>query len=728
MDWSPMTTMTRETNTDTSLNGSLMYEQLKELIVYLKQEEQEQVYQAYLLAEAAHTGQYRQSGDPYITHPLAVACILAEMRMDSETILSGILHDVLEDTPTTKAIIQQKFGASVADIVDGVSKLSYIQFQDKVEAQAESFRKMLLAMAKDIRVIIVKLADRLHNMQTIGYLLLTKQKRIAKETLEIFAPIAKRMGMHKLSQELEDLGFKIFHPIRYKVLKSSLLKVHGAHTKVIQNICDKIKQQLTVANIDFNEVEGREKHIYSIYKKMKNKRIPFSDLTDVYAIRIIVEDVDSCYRSLGITHQLYKPMMQKFKDYIGLPKGNGYQSIHTVLFGPYGVPVELQIRTRKMDQMASGGVASHWLYKTPNSKLSVPQVQTQQWLVDLVEMQQKTGSSLEFIENVKVDLFPDEVYVFTPKGKIIELPVGATPVDLAYNIHTDIGNNCVATKIDRQFAPLSTPLISGQTVEIITHSETPPSHRWLDFVVTGKARSAIRHRLKIEQRQTSVKLGLRLMLRALEEYRLNINDITEDAKHQSAVLLGFIGFDELLEDIGLGNRSAFLVCQQCFIETDSQNLTRVAAKKPLFITGTEGMSVHFSSCCCPIPGDKLVAMIDSGKGLLVHRQQCYKFNTKKKSRDKTIWVQWASTIEGEFLVHVRVDVINQRGTLALIALAVSDARANIEDLHVLSQDQKYARIRLDLKVTGRKQLAQVLRKIRRIKHLIKCVREMDGAE
>ncbi|HJN37810.1 MAG TPA: RelA/SpoT family protein [Gammaproteobacteria bacterium] len=720
--------MTRKTDTDFSLNDALPYEQLKGLVSYLRQEEQDKVYQAYLLADAAHVGQYRRSGEPYITHPTAVACILATMRMDYETILSGLLHDVLEDTPTTKAIIRQKFGESVADIVDGVSKLSYIQFQDKVEAQAENFRKMLLAMAKDIRVIIVKLADRLHNMQTIDHLSKVKQKRIAKETLEIFAPIAKRMGMHKLSQELEDLGFKIFHPIRYQVLANSLKKVHGSHSQVIQDICNKIKQQLTTAKIDFFEVEGREKHIYSIYKKMKNKRLPFTDLTDVYAIRIIVEDIDHCYRALGVTHQLYKPMMQKFKDYIGLPKANGYQSIHTVLFGPYGVPVELQIRTRKMDQMASGGVAAHWLYKSSNSDLSIPQVQTQQWLTDLVEMQQKTGSSLEFIENVKVDLFPDEVYIFTPKGKIVELPVGATSIDLAYNIHTDIGNNCVAAKIDRQFAPLSTPLTSGQTVEIITHPQAHPSHQWLDFVVTGKARSAIRHRLKTEQKHASIKLGFRLISRSLEECHLNIEDISEDAKHQAAVLLGFVDFDELLEDIGLGNRSAFLVCQQCFVETDSTKLTKIAEKKPLYISGTEGMAVKFAECCCPIPGDKVVATIDSGKGLLVHRQQCSKFNAKKKARDKTIWVQWSSTIEGEFVVHVKVDVVNQRGTLAMIALAVSDARANIEDLHILSQDQKYASIRLDLKVTGRQQLAQVIRKIRRIKQMIKCVREMDSAE
>ena len=481
-----------------------LFKKLRRKLSYLSEKQIEEIYHAYLTAAMAHEGQKRFTGDPYITHPVSVACILADIRMDKQSIMAALLHDVIEDTEIEKQTLREEFGEQVAELVDGVSKLTQIEFRSRAEAQAENFRKMVLAMAKDIRVIIVKLADRLHNMRTLEPLRPAKRRRIAQETLDIFAPIANRLGMHSFYVELEELGFEALYPHRQAVLKEAVRKARGNRKEILSVIFESLKEEIGRHHLSYCEVIGREKHLYSIYKKMRNKNLSFNEIMDVYAFRIIVDNIDNCYRVLGIVHGLYKPLTERFKDYIAIPKANYYQSLHTTLFGPYGVPIEIQIRTQEMDEMANYGIAAHWLYKTGEKFISNTQVYAQKWVKNLLEMQQSAGSSLEFIENVKVDLFPDEVYVFTPHGDIMELPNGSTPVDYAYAVHTDIGNTCVTAKIDRQLAPLSTLLLNGQTVEIIISSNARPNPAWLDFVVTGKARSSIRHFLKIQQRVESI--------------------------------------------------------------------------------------------------------------------------------------------------------------------------------------------------------------------------------
>ena len=494
---------------------------------YLLPEQIEAIEQAYLLAFEAHQGQSRVSGEPYITHPLAVACILAELEMDHETIMAALMHDVIEDTPVDKQKLIEKFGEQVAELVDGVSKLTQIEFITRAEAQAENFRKMVLAMSRDIRVILVKLADRLHNMRTLGALSESRKNRIGRETLEIFAPIAKRLGMHEISTELEELSFSALYPLRYRVLKESVRKARGDRKKILNLIGKALKDGLKESNLPSCTISGREKHLYSIYRKMHRKHVPFNEIMDVYAFRIIVDSVDTCYRALGVIHRLFKPVPERFKDYIAIPKANGYQSLHTSLFGPYGLPVEVQIRTLDMHRMATTGIAAHWLYKGSDQKMHSSQLRAERWVKNLLELQQSSGNSLEFIESVKVDLFPDEVYVFTPKGNIMQLPVGATAVDFAYMVHTDVGNTCVAAKIDRQLAPLSSQLSSGQTVEVITTLGARPNPAWLDFVVTSKARSGIRHFLKTQRRGESVSLGTQLLKQALANFSLSFKKLPQ---------------------------------------------------------------------------------------------------------------------------------------------------------------------------------------------------------
>lgn len=693
-----------------------------QLKTYLEDAQIAQIREAYLLAKKGHEGQTRRTGEPYISHPVAVAIILAEMRMDPQSIMAALMHDLLEDTTVDKPTLEKQFGPQVAELVDGVSKLTQINFETHAEAQAENFRKMILAMAQDIRVIIVKLADRLHNMRTLDALPVSKQQRIARETLEIYAPIANRLGMHSYRIDLEDLGFSALYPMRYRVLKESVKKARGNRKEIMSVIEKTLETCLSREGMPATTLYGREKHLYSIYKKMRNKHISFSDIMDVYAFRIIVDSIDSCYRILGAVHNLYKPVPERFKDYIAIPKANGYQSLHTTLFGPYGVPIEIQIRTEEMHRMAESGIAAHWLYKTDEAIGSKAHIRAQQWLKTLLEMQQSTGSSLEFMENVKIDLFPDEVYVFTPKGGILELPKGATPVDFAYAIHTEIGDTCVAAKIDKQLAPLSTPLMNGQNVEIITASHGRPSPAWLNFVVTGKARSKIKHYLKRQKEDESILLGRRLLDRALSTLNLTLEQIPECDIHRVLTESHYTKLNELLEDTGLGNQIPLIVARRlaCAVkeehaqeEEERKEATERLSHTPLLIKGTEGMVVSFSKCCYPIPGDLIVGILDAGRGIIVHRENCREISHLRKT-DKCVFLSWEKEVKRDFPVEIRADLINRKGVLATLAITVFNLDANIENIHLKDRDGRYSEIHLIVSVKDRAHLARVMRGLRMI--------------
>ncbi len=697
----------------------------KVLETYLEPDQVKEVYRAYLVGAQAHDGQHRASGEPYIFHPVEVARILADMHLDHPTIVSALLHDVIEDTDIDKRQLGREFGKEVAELVDGVSKLTQIEFESRAEAQAESFRKMLLAMSQDIRVILVKLADRLHNMRTLGALRPEKRRTIARETLEIYAPIANRLGINHIRIELEDLCFAALHPVRSRVLKAEVKKARGHRKEIIKKIKTAIKRRLRQEHLH-GEVKGREKHLYSLYKKMRNKRLPFAEVLDVYAFRIIVDRVDTCYRVLGAIHNLYKPVPGKFKDYIAIPKANGYQSLHTVLFGPYGVPLEVQIRTEEMHQLAEAGIAAHWVYKSDGDRSNVAHKRARQWMRELLEMQKSAGNSLEFIEHVKVDLFPDEVYVFTPRGEIMELPRGATAVDFAYAVHTDVGNTCVAAKIDRRYAPLSTPLLNGQTVEIITAPWGRPNPNWLNFIVTSKARGNIRNFLKNLKRHEAIELGERLLKNALVSESLVITDIPR--KRIGVVLkeLSLRKMDDLLADIGLGNRIAPLVARRLAPEPKEKNRSKAFGSKPpaaqLAIKGTEGMVVNFGKCCRPIPGDPIQGFVSAGRGVVIHTQNCKNVAEHLKQPEKLVDVEWGNQVEGEFPVEIRVLVDNQRGVLATVAAAISDTGANIVNVAIEDRDGLYCAITFLIDVADRQHLAQVMRRVRPIRFVNRIYR------
>lgn len=701
-----------------------LFKKLRRKLEYLDDESIELVHEAYLFSLNAHKGQKRRTGEPYITHPVAVTCILADMKLDPPTLMAALLHDVIEDTGVTKADLEEKFGASVAELVDGVSKLTQIEFISRAEAQAENFRKMVMAMAKDIRVIIVKLADRLHNMRTLGSLHSLKRRRIAAETLDIFAPIAKRLGMRELSVELEELGFEALYPIRYKVLKDAVRRARGNRKRILSLIETSLHDALMKKQLSSSVINGREKHLYSIYRKMRNKHIPFNEIMDVYAFRIIVDSVDMCYRALGVVHSVYKPVPERFKDYIAIPKANGYQSLHTILFGPYGLPVEVQIRTAEMNEMATSGIAAHWLYKADDADMRRSQLRAQEWVKNLLELQQSAGNSLEFIESVKVDLFPDEVYVFTPRGDIMELPAGATAVDFAYAVHTDIGNSCVAVKIDRQLAPLSTRLINGQTIEVITSTAGRPNPAWLDFIRTSKARSGIRHFLKTQRRVESVQLGRQLLKKALSDYSLLLKKISPEVINHVVKEAGLKSMEDLLEEIGLGNRAAALVASRMHTisQEETDFTTSAVPHHPLTIKGTEGMVVHYATCCYPVPGDPIVGIMDMGKGILVHVDTCPRIAKMRRQRDRYLPLRWSSQAKGEFSVNIHVQVINERGVLAVLALAIADADANIEDITVREKDGQHYLVGFRVLVSDRIHLARVIRSLRRVKWVTKVRR------
>lgn len=681
-----------------------------QLSTYLGKDQVNAVRRAYYYAEQAHDGQLRSSGEHYVTHPLAVATILADMHMDHQSLMAAMLHDVIEDTGIPKEAITAQFGESVAELVDGVTKLTQMKLGTKAEAQAENFQKMAMAMARDIRVILVKLADRLHNMRTLGALNPEKRRRIAKETLEIYAPIANRLGMNRIYAEFEDLGFKAMYPMRAARIQSAVRSSRGNRKEIVNKIQESITQCLEREGLP-GEVSGREKHLYSIYKKMRGKRKAFNEIMDVYGFRIIVDKVDTCYRVLGAVHNLYKPFPGRFKDYIAIPKANGYQSLHTTLFGMHGVPIEIQIRTREMEELANNGVAAHWLYKTEDGSRRNNHARARQWVKGLLELQQNAGNSLEFIENVKIDLFPDEVYVFTPKGRIMELPKGSTPVDFAYAVHTDVGNTCIACRVNRRLAPLSQALESGATVEIISAPNNKPNPNWLNFVVTGKARTHIRHALKQQQRDESVSLGKRLLSKALDNLGARFEDISE-ARLQ--VLLKENNQDEqddLLEDIGLGNRTAHVVARR-LLSSEASDANPLAADGPLVIRGTEGLVLSYARCCTPIPGDLIVGHLSAGKGMVVHRDSCKNISEFRNNPEKCIPLTWAKDIDSEFNVELRIELAHQRGLIALLAGTISEADANIDKISVDERDGRISVIQLGISVSDRVHLARIILKLR----------------
>ncbi|WP_457978755.1 bifunctional GTP diphosphokinase/guanosine-3',5'-bis pyrophosphate 3'-pyrophosphohydrolase [Ectopseudomonas composti] len=690
------------------------------LSAYLGHDQVNLVRRAYFYAEQAHDGQRRRSGEAYVTHPLAVASILADMHMDHQSLMAAMLHDVIEDTGIAKEALNAQFGETVAELVDGVSKLTQMNFETKAEAQAENFQKMAMAMARDIRVILVKLADRLHNMRTLDAMPHEKSRRIAKETLEIYAPIANRLGMHNMRVEFEDLGFKAMHPMRSERIRAAVRRARGNRKEIVAKIEESIQVCLQHEGME-GEVIGREKHLYSIYQKMRGKRKAFNEIMDVYAFRIIVDKVDTCYRVLGAVHNLYKPLPGRFKDYIAIPKANGYQSLHTTLFGMHGVPIEIQIRTREMEEMANNGIAAHWLYKSNEDEAPKGNhARARQWVKGVLELQQRAGNSLEFIESVKIDLFPDEVYVFTPKGRIMELPKGSTAVDFAYAVHTDVGNTCIACRINRRLAPLSQALESGSTVEIVTAPGARPNPAWLNFVVTGKARTHIRHALKQQRRSESISLGERLLNKVLASFDTNLEKI---APERVQAVLGEYRqevIEDLLEDIGLGNRMAYVVARRLVAESGDDTLP--SSEGPLAIRGTEGLVMSYAKCCTPIPGDPIVGYLSAGKGMVVHMENCRNIVDIRHNPEKCIQLNWAKDVTGEFNVELRVELEHQRGLIALLASSVNAADGNIEKISMDERDGRISVVQLVVSVHDRVHLARVIKKLRALKGVMRITR------
>ena len=714
----------RATNTSTAsrtgqfANSSLAsFEQL--IADYLPLDQAQQVRRAYYYSEQAHYGQTRRSGEPYVTHPLAVASILARMHMDSQSLMAALLHDVIEDTGVNKEDIGAQFGEEVAELVDGVSKLTHVEFDSVELRQAENFQKMTLAMARDIRVILVKLADRLHNMRTLGVLNREKIKRIASETLDIYAPIAMRLGMNEVRMEFEDLGLKALYPMRARRLEAARRAASGNRKQLIDQIRGQLSQTLDREGLTATVV-GREKHLFSIYSKMKAKRKSFSEVMDIFAFRLLVDSVDDCYRALGMVHSLYKPVPGEFKDYIAIPKANGYQSLHTVLKGMHGVPIEIQIRTHEMEDMANNGIAAHWLYKSEETGANISHTRAREWVQGLLEMQQRAGDSLEFIENVKIDLFPDEVYVFTPRGDILELPKGSCAVDFAYAVHSDIGNQCVAARVSNQLVPLSEPLESGATVEIVTSPTGRPSPSWLNWVVTARARTHIRHFLKDQREEDSLALGRNLLDRALMAHDLRLSTIDENTMQAALKALGKNDVNSLLIDVALGNTLPHIAVAQL---TQTSGESVVAGEgATLGIRGTEGMSVTYAKCCCPLPGDPIQGYLSQEKGLMVHRESCRNLVEHRDQPDRLISLHWDDVVERTYPVGLRVQVENRRGMIAVLATRLSAMGLNIERIATQNKDVEFTFVDLELQVTSRTHLAHAMKRLRSVDGVLKVVR------
>ena len=693
----------------------------RDAAAYLRPEDVAQLESAYRFSALAHEGQFRKTGDPYVSHPVAVAKILTQWHLDPQALTAALLHDVMEDTTVTKVEIAERFGRMVAELVDGVSKLDRIEFESYEQAQAENFRKMVLAMTRDVRVILIKLADRLHNMRTLDAMQAKKRARIARETLDIYAPIANRLGLNALYQELQELSFRHLYPFRYRVLHKALLAARGNRREVVDRILDAIRNKLAGSDIEA-VVTGREKNLFSIYSKMQDKHLSFSQVFDIYGFRIVVRDVPACYLALGALHGLYKPIPGKFKDYIAIAKANGYQSLHTTLFGPFGMPLEVQIRTQEMHKIAEAGVASHWLYKQSDTELNDLQQKTHQWLQSLIEMQSQSGSSIEFLEHLKVDLFPDEVYVFTPKGLILSLPRGSTCVDFAYAVHTDIGNRCVAAKINQELVPLRTELKNGDRIEIITAAHAKPNPAWLNYVVTGKARSHIRHFLKTMQYEESSQLGERLLNQAIAALQPTAETIEDSAWDKLLRDVGSATREEVFADIGLGKQLAIVVARRLLTLGEGDgNSNRLPGS--VMIRGSEGMALQYARCCNPIPGDPIIGYVKKGQGLVVHTHDCPIARKMRGDPDKWLDVEWATDGKKLFAVNLRLMVSNELGTLARVAAEIADAGSNVDNLSIEPGDSSaYSNMVFTLQVHNRLHLAQMMRGLRRIPAVIRVTR------
>ena len=696
---------------------------LRQHLGYLKPSDIGRIEEAYQFSDAAHQGQFRLSGHPYISHPLAVAEIVADWQLDTQAVMAALLHDVMEDTAISKQQITERFGKPVAELVDGLSKLDKIEFQSQADAQAENFRKMLLAMARDVRVILIKLADRLHNMRTLAAVRPETRKRVARETLEIYAPIANRLGLDGLYRELQDLAFANLYPGRYKVLAKAVKAARGNRREVVEKVLNALKERLQSSKIDA-EVTGREKQIYSIYSKMQEKHLSFSQVLDIYGFRVIVKDVPACYLALGALHSLYKPVPGKFKDYIAIPKVNGYQSLHTTLIGPYGMPVEIQLRTRAMNRIAEAGVASHWLYKS-DAEINEVQQRTHKWLQSLLDIQHASGDPAEFLEHIKVDLFPDEVYVFTPKGRIMAMPRGATAVDFAYAVHTDIGNRCAAVRINYELVPLRTELKNGDRVEIITAAHANPNPGWLSYVKTGKARSQIRHFLKTMQYEEAAALGERMLDQAARALGAKSAEATADKWERLVRDLGAKSRQEVFADIGLGKRLAAIVARKLLALSEGDEPEAKAPAGSIVIHGSEGLAVQFARCCNPIPGDPIIGFIKKGQGLVVHTHDCPTAARSRGDPDKWLDVDWAPRTDKMFDVGIRVTVVNQRGVLAKVATAIAEGGSNIDNVSMDEERSIYTTMHFTLQVANRMHLARVLRALRRVREVVRIARVKD---
>ncbi|SFR90988.1 guanosine-3',5'-bis(diphosphate) 3'-pyrophosphohydrolase [Dyella sp. OK004] len=689
---------------------------LKERVAYLPESQVVRVTRAYEVGAQAHEGQARKSGEPYITHPVAVAGILAELGLDAETIIAAILHDTLEDTELSRSELASEFGETVAELVDGVTKLDKMRFSSRQEADAESFRKMLLAMARDLRVILIKLADRLHNMRTLGAKDAPSRRRIASETLEIYAPIAQRLGMNKFKAELQDLGFRALHPDRYRVISERIRAALGNRREAMGKIEAALSTRLTAEHIG-SRVIGRIKSPWSIYSKMRNEHKSFAQLMDVYGFRVVVDNAMSCYMALGAVHSLYKPVDRRFKDFIAIPKANGYQSLHTVLLGPFGAPIEVQIRTAEMDSVAERGVAAHWAYKTDSGPANSAQARAREWLSSLADSQANTASSSEFIENVKIDLFPDEVYLFTPRGDILSLPRNATALDFAYAVHTDVGDHAVAARVDKKLLPLRTRLESGQLVEIITAPSALPNPAWLESVVTGKARTAIRQYLKHLQHEDAVDFGHRMLDRALDAQGSSLDAIPAAVLDRFLEASKLKRLEELLSDIALGNRMPDVVAGQLLAARGKQkggaSVPSPHVTEKIRITGAERGVLSFGNCCHPLPGDEIIGYLSSGKGIVVHRVECPNVVELRKSPERCVAIEWDRDVQGDYRAELRIEVINRPGVLATVAAAIAAANSNIENVEYVERDAAAATLLFALEVKNRKHLADVIRRVRR---------------
>ncbi|MEK6551663.1 MAG: bifunctional (p)ppGpp synthetase/guanosine-3',5'-bis(diphosphate) 3'-pyrophosphohydrolase [Pseudomonadota bacterium] len=701
---------------------------------YLEPRDVAEVYRAYLFGAEAHEGQHRRSGEPYIFHPVEVAHLLAGMRLDARSLVAALLHDVIEDTPTAKERLKEEFGAEVAELVDGVSKIDRIEFKTQEEAQAENFRKMLLAMASDIRVILIKLADRLHNMRTLAALGADRRRAIARETLDIYAPIANRLGVRQWANELEDLGFQALYPLRHRILAESVRKRHGNRKAIVDKIRSAMIGQLEQEDIHA-EIEGREKNLYSIYRKMLQKHLTFDQVHDIYGFRVVVDTVDACYRALGVVHNLYKPIPGRFKDYIAIPKANGYQSLHTVVFGPFGVSIEVQMRTQEMHRVSEAGVASHWMYKSGDAAGDKVQKQALTWLKDLLETQQKAGNPREFLEHLKIDLFPDEVYVFTPNGEIKKLPRGATVVDFAYDVHTDVGNRCVGAKVNHQLAPLRTELHNGDHVEVLTSEWGRPTPSWLDYVITSRARANIRSYLKNQKRDEAVSFGARLLDKSLDDIGVELEDVSDGERQTLLQSMKLSNWEALLADIGLGNRQAPLVARQLHPATpeaeEQSRFLRLFRRKgaktdkspSIAIRGTEGVVVQYARCCRPIPGDPILGFLTAGRGIVIHTEDCQNVAKYRKHPEQWIDVHWEEGIEGVFPVAIRIESRNRRGVLASVAAAIADQGANIDNVQFDDRDGRTTTMSFTLEVRDRVHLASIMRRIRALENIVRINRK-----